>query len=581
MVVPFGFSAGDFVGGINLIRDIIKALESSAGASANYQELIRELYTLEYALKLVKDLKLDDAPSAKAALTNALESCRSTITRFLSRNKNFAPHLALGESRSSLRHVMRKIQWTFKEDDVRNFRSELNAHTGSINTLLGVYQIEAIRGYAQRLQEQQDALLSRTSHLDDIAFGLARSRVCDNEIRNLRADLRGVSRNLRSSKTTSGIYRVKDCEIGQTAADFDGVVESLQLIEHDELLHTNQNMAANPLKRIASSEATGHDSGTSDLTVSEEGTGATKESHPGVVPHPPTLREQRCERNSPFSSSTFKDYLLQKKWKILGAWLGLTAYIQTAHQNDNYALPYCQNEETTIIEVDMHTRFLAADFEFLWGCVNGRTCVKASLALPSVLHDEENDPMIRATIGGDVSTMQRLFSEGRYQPIDMDTAGWSLLQLATLRGEPEVVSFLLQHGAKPNAGTSEPLVSTYRERTLADMGPLEESLGLFVAVMLCDPESRTFDPLRYRKRELDEEDFSYLYCCCMVLEKEGFVEDTFELMKEALEADPSRPKPMLKLSSAHDFKRNITAHYLDPNCPSKLQKRKPRRYQDE
>ena len=141
MVVPFGFSVGDFVGGVNLIRDIIKALESSGGASAGYQELITELYILEHAFILVKKLKLDGVPSANAALSHALECCRSSISKFLSRNKKFAPYLPQYGSRSGWKAVFKKIQWSFKEDDVRDFRSELNAHIGSINTLLSVYQM--------------------------------------------------------------------------------------------------------------------------------------------------------------------------------------------------------------------------------------------------------------------------------------------------------------------------------------------------------------------------------------------------------------------------------------------------------
>jgi len=60
MLPPFGFSVGDFVSGISLIGELIKVLEDSAGSSAQYRELIKELYSLERALLEVKALDLDE-----------------------------------------------------------------------------------------------------------------------------------------------------------------------------------------------------------------------------------------------------------------------------------------------------------------------------------------------------------------------------------------------------------------------------------------------------------------------------------------------------------------------------------------
>ena len=56
MAAAFGFSVGDFVNGINLVKDVIKALKDSTGSSKEYLELIAELRTLESALLDVKAL---------------------------------------------------------------------------------------------------------------------------------------------------------------------------------------------------------------------------------------------------------------------------------------------------------------------------------------------------------------------------------------------------------------------------------------------------------------------------------------------------------------------------------------------
>lgn len=44
MVAPaFGFSVGDFLSGLEFIRQLINALEDSSGSVKEYRDLIREL----------------------------------------------------------------------------------------------------------------------------------------------------------------------------------------------------------------------------------------------------------------------------------------------------------------------------------------------------------------------------------------------------------------------------------------------------------------------------------------------------------------------------------------------------------
>lgn len=46
MAILFGFSVGDFITGIELIKDSIDILGNSEGASIKYRELSHELYNL-------------------------------------------------------------------------------------------------------------------------------------------------------------------------------------------------------------------------------------------------------------------------------------------------------------------------------------------------------------------------------------------------------------------------------------------------------------------------------------------------------------------------------------------------------
>jgi hypothetical protein len=139
----FGFSAGDFKTGLDLIRKLIKALEDGAGSSNDYRDLIRELYSLERALLEVKQIVVDESlKPQKNALIQAAVQCQDTISNFLSQITKYQPSLANGASGRSWRDSLRKIQWAFyKNEDVQTFRAQIQGHTSSITMLLLILQL--------------------------------------------------------------------------------------------------------------------------------------------------------------------------------------------------------------------------------------------------------------------------------------------------------------------------------------------------------------------------------------------------------------------------------------------------------
>jgi len=136
MVVPFGVSVGDFISGIQLIHTIIEALEDSAGSSAEYQGIIRELKGLESALNCVMDLDIEDE-AQEVAMREAAAQCSKTIQEFLQKVKKYQPALQAGGSTRKWKDNLRKIQWSFySKEDVRRFQAQLQGHTASIQILL-------------------------------------------------------------------------------------------------------------------------------------------------------------------------------------------------------------------------------------------------------------------------------------------------------------------------------------------------------------------------------------------------------------------------------------------------------------
>ena len=60
MGVPFGFSVGDFIARIGMSKDSIDTQTDSKGASTEYLELSRELYSLHNGLMSIEKLNTNE-----------------------------------------------------------------------------------------------------------------------------------------------------------------------------------------------------------------------------------------------------------------------------------------------------------------------------------------------------------------------------------------------------------------------------------------------------------------------------------------------------------------------------------------
>ncbi|KAE9981990.1 hypothetical protein BLS_006742 [Venturia inaequalis] len=133
MVVPFGVSVGDFISGINFIRELSKALRDTAASRHDYCELLCELESLEKAFILVKDIKVDEALQAqKDEVARAALQCQGTILRFLIQIDKYKSSLGPGGSSNGWRNVLRKCQWVLKKEDVQKLRAHIQGHIASI-----------------------------------------------------------------------------------------------------------------------------------------------------------------------------------------------------------------------------------------------------------------------------------------------------------------------------------------------------------------------------------------------------------------------------------------------------------------
>lgn len=141
MPITFG-SVGDIVSISLLIKDLVKSLDDSRGSSAEYQAVIRELWSLDHALLEVEVLfrSCDQTVQLNALTATAnecAEQCRKCITRFQEQTKKFKSSLQIGGSGSWVRDTALKVRWQVSEkEDLAKFRAEIDAHCCSINMLL-------------------------------------------------------------------------------------------------------------------------------------------------------------------------------------------------------------------------------------------------------------------------------------------------------------------------------------------------------------------------------------------------------------------------------------------------------------
>ena len=145
MAPAFGFSVGDFIACISLVRSLHSALNDGAGAKLQYRRLITELINLERALTEVRYLQVEESQaSQKIALEQVALQCQESIEDFLKRNAKFKPTLGAQTTSSkwSWRVNLHKIQWALCQDDaIDKLKAEVTGHTLTINTLLATTQL--------------------------------------------------------------------------------------------------------------------------------------------------------------------------------------------------------------------------------------------------------------------------------------------------------------------------------------------------------------------------------------------------------------------------------------------------------
>ncbi|KAJ6032237.1 hypothetical protein N7540_002969 [Penicillium herquei] len=146
--MSFGFSVGDFLAVGQLTVNIVASLRESGGAKTEYQDLIRELESLHYALQHLDKLQSKTGSSSSLdSIKYAALSCRRPLEEFLGKIQRYNRSLdvwAKNET-NAIKGTLDKVRWAFgQKDEIQKLQSYMNVHVATINMLLAEYGLEKI-----------------------------------------------------------------------------------------------------------------------------------------------------------------------------------------------------------------------------------------------------------------------------------------------------------------------------------------------------------------------------------------------------------------------------------------------------
>ncbi|KAH7305140.1 ankyrin repeat-containing domain protein [Rhexocercosporidium sp. MPI-PUGE-AT-0058] len=137
--MSFGFSVGDFVATILLIKDVTQALHSSTGSASEVKELSEHLESLMQAMIISTDVyRLGGLDTLRIETRFAMEAiragievehmkCREVLESFMKSLKPYTNSLVRGHGLSLIRQV-RKVTWLHRKDDVAKLQRSIGNH---------------------------------------------------------------------------------------------------------------------------------------------------------------------------------------------------------------------------------------------------------------------------------------------------------------------------------------------------------------------------------------------------------------------------------------------------------------------
>lgn len=147
MAISFG-SVGDIISVCLLVKDLIDTLDSSRGSSADYQSLVRELWTLDRSLLQVEllcrtEIYSEDLSVICDEARKTVNYCKEALEELSKRIRKYDPHLKHSHgSGKLLQGVAMKIRWRVSEKEaITKFQSAITTHSNALSMLLATANV--------------------------------------------------------------------------------------------------------------------------------------------------------------------------------------------------------------------------------------------------------------------------------------------------------------------------------------------------------------------------------------------------------------------------------------------------------
>ena len=167
--MSFGFAVGDFIAVGSLIVQIADSLKDVGDAKSDYQELIRELESLDRTLTHIEKLQGPTADNIKCAAL----VCRYPLSEFLTKIKNCEKTLGVAAKKVSfVETTVEEVHWSLgKKDEVAKLRNYLNLHIGSIKMQLLGAGLETVTSNSDKGDESCPVASCGSSHTTIVLSG--------------------------------------------------------------------------------------------------------------------------------------------------------------------------------------------------------------------------------------------------------------------------------------------------------------------------------------------------------------------------------------------------------------------------
>ena len=141
MSAGFGFSVGDFIAVINLLRKVGIALKENGGARDDYQKTIAKLEITKSILSWIASIKDREGESASVHAIHSLANLiRDDVESFLARIEKYGGTLGGGKTKRFGAGAVAKIKWSqCVAGEVKRLYREVDSKTASLNLLFNLY----------------------------------------------------------------------------------------------------------------------------------------------------------------------------------------------------------------------------------------------------------------------------------------------------------------------------------------------------------------------------------------------------------------------------------------------------------